>query len=89
MKGILKNTLAVLAGVVAIFGLTLPNAAAHTKEITKQEGTKITATSPLYLDHAVKIFGDAQNPVLSQHESHYSHSSHESHHSHYSHRSGY
>ncbi len=76
MKGLSSKLTGIIAGLVALFGISAANVAAAVPDIG--------AKSPLYLEHG-KSIGSSMD-IISQHVSH---SSHESHHSHYSHRSGY
>ena len=76
MKGLSSKVAGIIAGLVALFGISAATVTAAVPDIS--------AKSPLYLEHG-KAIGSSIG-LISQHGSH---SSHESHQSHYSHRSGY
>lgn len=76
MKGIFSKVLGVIAGGVALFGISATNVPASTPNVN--------AKSALYLVHGKYIDNSAD--ALNWHYSHESHGSHESH---ASHSSGY
>lgn len=89
MKKILKKTVAIFGGVVATLGFSISSAPAHQKTANKTEIFQVKEDSPLYLDHATKLFSNTGNFDITSHWSHSSHRSHWSHSSHRSHSSHY
>jgi hypothetical protein len=86
MKKLLKKIVVFTAGLLATIGFTVSNLPANTTQISHAKSFQnITKSTPLYLEHANKLFLDENE--LSWHYSHSSHSSHVSHQSHYSHYS--
>jgi hypothetical protein len=86
MKKIFKKIAVFTAGLLATVGFTVSNLPAHTSQISHIKNLQnITKSTPLYLEHASKLFLDGNE--LSWHYSHGSHGSHGSHESHYSHYS--
>jgi hypothetical protein len=79
MKGLFSKVIGVIAGVVALFGISVANVKAALPDISHK--------TPLYLEHG-KSIGDNIG-ITSDHESHVSHGSHGSHGSHRSHSSGW
>lgn len=73
MKGILTKVIGVIAGAIALFGIS----------IAAPASSNITGKSPLFLEHGKTI---GSNTTIDWHSSHASHESHESH---ASHSSGY
>ncbi len=76
MKSLFSKVMGVIAGVVALFGISVANVTASVPDISEK--------SALYLQHG-KYIGSAIDTV----SWHTSHGSHESHHSHHSHSSGH
>lgn len=76
MRGLSSKVMGVIAGLVALSGISVANVTASVSDI----GSK----SPLYLEHG-KSLGSSIGPIC-DHESHASHASHGSH---GSHSSGY
>jgi hypothetical protein len=80
MKGLFSKLMVVLAGTMAIFGISAGKVNASVSSPDS------SSKSALYLEHGKHIGG---NSTIYDHDSHWSHSSHDSHASHYSHSSGY
>ena len=76
MKGLFSKVMGVIAGLVALFGISVANVTAAVPDISGK--------SPLYLEHGKSIGSSID--LISEHGSHASHGSHESH---SSHSSGY
>ena len=76
MKGLFSKVMGVIAGLVALFGISAANVTAAVPDISGK--------SALYLEHGKSI--GSSTDLISQHVSHSSHGSHVSH---TSHRSGY
>ena len=77
MKGLFSKVVGVVAGLAALFGVSVANVTAAVPDIS--------AKSPLYLEHG-KSMGSAASTIVCDHDSHASHGSHGSH---GSHSSGY
>ena len=82
MKSFFGKIALLVFGLIAFLGINIKDVKAfqHYSDISK-----ISSTTPLFLQHANDISPDRS--VSNGHESHYSHSSHESHSSHVSHYS--
>ena len=78
MKSLFSKAVVLIAGVAALFGISVNNVMAMTT------APDISSKSALYLEQG-KSIGNNIN-AYNDHESHSSHESHESHHSHYSSR---
>jgi hypothetical protein len=86
MKKLLKKIVVFTGGLLVTIGFTVSNLPANTTQISHTKSFQnITKSTPLFLEHANKLFLDENE--LSWHYSHSSHSSHVSHQSHYSHYS--
>lgn len=72
MKGLFSKVIGTIAGVVALFGISVANVRAAVPDISDK--------TPLYLEHG-KSVGNSIG-TASDHESHWSHESHASHRSH-------
>lgn len=72
MKGLFSKVMGVIAGLVALSGISVANVTASVQDISGK--------SALYLEHGKTLAAAA--PIISDHESHASHVSHGSHHSH-------
>jgi len=77
MKGVFSKVGIIIAGLVAIFGISAGNAKVSVLDLSNK--------APLYLEHSKAI--DSDHGVLAWHSSHVSHQSHWSHSSHQSHAS--
>jgi hypothetical protein len=86
MKSLFSKVMVAVAGVAALFGISVNNVMAMTSAPVPASVTEITSKSPLYLEHGKSMGGIN---VFNDHESHSSHESHGSHGSHGSHESGY
>ena len=73
MKSLFGKVIGVIAGVAALFGISVANVTAAVPDISNK--------SALYLEHGKHI---GSSIVVYDHESHASHASHSSHRSHYS-----
>ena len=76
MKGLFSKVMGVIAGIVALSGISAANITTSIPNISDK--------SPLYLEHG-KSIASSMGPICD----HMSHASHSSHHSHHSHSSGY
>lgn len=76
MKSLLSKVIILIAGVAALFGMSVTNVTAISP------ASNITGKSALYLEHGKSIGSNISG--YNDHESHYSHESHRSHYSHYS-----
>jgi hypothetical protein len=79
MKGLFGKVMGVVAGLIAIFGVSVVSVSASVPNISGK--------SPLYLVHGKSI--NNSTGIICEHWSHSSHASHASHASHSSHSSGY
>ena len=88
MKGLFSKVMGVIAGVVALFGISVGYGTASVAN-AKASVTNVTASVPdisgksaLYLEHGKSIGSSIGTLICQDHESHASHVSHGSHHSH-------
>jgi hypothetical protein len=88
MKKIIKKITSLIGGLALAVGLSSPAITSQSEFKQNKETSRITESSPLYLQHAINLFSPADDGYLGWHTSHVSHSSHVSHRSHYSHYSG-
>ncbi len=84
MKGLFSKGMGVIAGLVALFGISVGNGTASVADTTASVAN-VSGKSALYLEHG-KSIGSNTGIIICQHDSHSSHSSHASH---VSHSSGY
>ncbi len=89
MKKLITKLIVSFSGIAAILGFSISDGQAQTKYPAKTEKPQISESTPLYLEHGLKLFADKQNDLLAAHWSHSSHVSHSSHSSHVSHHSHY
>jgi hypothetical protein len=75
MRVLFKKLVVVLAGVIALFGISVSSATASVAAVNKD--------TPFYLENGSYSTGSSVD-IANWHSSHVSHGSHVSHHSHYS-----
>ena len=87
MKKIIKKIISLVGGIALAVGVSSPVVASQPNLKQDKETIQITESTPLYLQHAINLYSQADDGYLGWHTSHVSHSSHVSHRSHYSHYS--